>query len=59
MLENLANATKHKEELFIVDDENGTKEDNVETFRRSFDKNSSIVMRAAATIIDYTSVLRD
>ena len=59
MLENLANPTKHKEELLIVDAEYSIKEDNLETFRRSFDKNSSIVMRAAATIIDYTSVLRD
>jgi hypothetical protein len=35
------------------------KEDYVETHRRSFDKTSSIIIRAAAPIIDYTSVLRD
>jgi hypothetical protein len=40
-------------------EDNPAKEDYVETQRRSFDKTSSIVMRAAAPIIDYTSVLRD
>ena len=40
-------------------EDNPGKEDYVETQRRSFDKTSSIVIRAAAPIIDYTSVLRD
>jgi hypothetical protein len=51
-------ATKHKEELFIVEDK-FSKEDGIETQRKSLEKASSIIIRSPAPIIDYTSLLKD